>query len=272
VEPVVYFSEKILKRKQQKNQWKRVGKILFLAFLIGVVLRFFVIESVYVSTPQMAKTYSEGDWVFVSKLAYGIHIPFTSVYFPFKEVSRNDIVLSAVPNASGKVLVRCIGLPGDTVVASEGRISIDGKLIANPPLLLLTNDGGKQLSKLDWYLLGESQQTESLAERLNDGLSYRIIVPKAGMEITLNALTTTPLYEAIFIDENAEKEAIVKGGSLYIDGEKQETYSFKRNYYWLLSDNRSDGFDSHQFGFVPGQNIEGKALGVWMHLNFPRYE
>ena len=258
-----------MKQEKKITKWKRGGKMIVLAFLVGITLRFFVVESVYVSTPQMEKTYSKGDLLFVSKLAYGLHLPFSSLYFSIKQVRRNEIVLIKLPVSSAKFLTRCVGIPGDTVIASGNKLTINGKDALLPPTLLMTTDKGEQLSKVEWYLSEEAQGAKIPLSPTENALSYTVIVPKAGMKVSLEALKAMPLYEVILIDENAGTPVIFKNNSLYIDGKKQTSYTFKRNYYWVLSDNREEGFDSRHFGFVPEQNIQGKAMGVWMHLNLP---
>ena len=259
-------------KTRSKQRWKRGGKIIILAFLIAFCLRLLVIESVYISTDQMEKTYSKGDLVFISKLAYGIRVPFTSTTLLEKPVRRNDLVLFRVPQTKrdAKILSRCVGLSGDTVAIVNGRLTINGFQATTPPTLLPICNAGKGLSKLEAYLVAESQNTKEV-EQINEANPYKVVVPKAGMGVVVDSIAIQ-LYSAIFADENSENAVVIKDNALYINNQKQQHYLFKENYYWVLSDNREKGIDSRDLGFISEKNIEGKALRVWFNCNFLSYE
>ncbi len=90
-------------------------------------------------------------------------------------------------------------------------------------------------------------------------------IPKAGETIELN-LKILPLYERIIgYYENNNLEVINE--DIFINGEKQTTYTFKMNYYWLMGDHRHNSADSRIWGFVPDDHVVGKAWLIWFSRN-----
>ncbi len=87
-------------------------------------------------------------------------------------------------------------------------------------------------------------------------------VPKAGATVKLT-LANLPLYRrAIQAYENNTLE--VRGGDIFINGAKTDSYTFKQDYYWMMGDNRHRSQDARFWGFVPFDHVVGKAVLVWL--------
>lgn len=101
--------------------------VIAAAVLVAVLLRTFVVQTFYIPSDSMVPTLQKNDRVVVNKLSYHLH-----------NVHRGDIVVFTTPpgvNKSFKDLVkRVIGLPGETVSARHGRVSINGKVLNEPYL------------------------------------------------------------------------------------------------------------------------------------------
>jgi len=84
-----------------------------------------------------------------------------------------------------------------------------------------------------------------------------LLIPKQGTKITLNRRNFL-LYSQI-IDFYEGDNISMQSDSVFINGEFETHYSFKKNYYWMMGDNRNDSYDSRYFGIVPKEDIISKA-------------
>lgn len=100
-----------------------------------------------------------------------------------------------------------------------------------------------------------------------------LYIPKAGATIDLN-LEVFPLYKRV-ITEYENKTLQVKGNQIYVDGQLATTYTFDKDYYWLMGDNRHNSQDARSWGFVPFDHVVGKPVFIWMSWDSfgkPRWE
>lgn len=87
-----------------------------------------------------------------------------------------------------------------------------------------------------------------------------IIIPKKGMQIQLTD-DTFNLYK--FVIKEYENINITKNETVFLINNKiSSTYIFKKNYYFMMGDNRNDSRDSRYFGFIPEEKIIGKVSNI----------
>ncbi len=171
---------------KDKGGWRKTilenVRLVAIALTIALVVRFFIAEPRFIPSPSMVPTLAVGDRLLIDKVSYRLHSP-----------SRGDIVVFEPPpqlqeygyRSSQAFIKRVIGLPGQQVQVSQGRVYVDGEpLIEN-------------------YILEE------------------------------------PQYEMPLVS--------VPAGQLFVMG-----------------DNRNDSNDSHVWGFLPIENVIGRAaLRFW---------
>jgi len=117
--------------------WEWV-KILATALVVFVFLRSFVVEAFQIPTSSMENTLLVGDFLLVSKAAYGAEVPGTRWDLPALARPENgDVVVFRPPGASGqppdtRYVKRVVGVPGDTVEMRRGILYRNGRRVREP--------------------------------------------------------------------------------------------------------------------------------------------
>src|SRR5215471_6328544 len=108
--------------------WVEYAAIFFPVLLVVFLLRSFVAEPLKIPSSSMRPTLEVGDFILVNKFAYGLRLPIIEKKFiPIADPQRGDVVVFRYPlNPSQDFIKRVIGLPGDTVVYRDKRLTVNG--------------------------------------------------------------------------------------------------------------------------------------------------
>jgi signal peptidase I len=250
-------------------------------FIFAISIRVFVIEVFSIPSGSMEKTLFPGDKIMVNKMSYGPALPGSpykipwlnlfwllsanektntdSIYWDyhrlngFSKIKRTDVIVFDHPFNKGPdntFVKRCMALPGDTLRIEAGTVKVNNKIINIPGV-------GQEKTSIpkdsaNWVY----PRIRSFSWTIDD--YGPLVVPAKGMTIELNPVTYE-LYRRTI--NRIEKAGINKKGNLYFrNGQQITEYTFTKDYYFMMGDNRHNSNDSRYWGFVPEENMIGKAI------------
>jgi signal peptidase I len=108
-------------------------KSLAMGFVLFLVLRTFLIQTFTITSGSMEGTLLVGDFLVLSKSAYGATVPGTGVKLPgYSEPKRGDVVVFRGHHEPIDLVKRLVGLPLDTLEMRDGVLIVNGQAQAEP--------------------------------------------------------------------------------------------------------------------------------------------
>ena len=226
------------KRQAQAKEpwWVEYSVSFFPVILIVFLLRSFLFEPFKIPSGSMIPTLLVGDFILVNKFTYGIRLPvINKKIIDLNSPQRGDVMVFRYPeDPSLDYIKRVVGLPGDRITYENKRVSINGQPVP--------------VRQIDDYLSRERMQ---FSRRFIETLGTR--------------------EHEILIDEDAPS-FMSQGRAFPYSGNCNYntsglTCTVPAGHYFMMGDNRDNSSDSRVWGFVPDENIVGKAFFIWLNLN-----
>lgn len=235
VSGVVWLIHRMVKGRTDKDKLPMTveyARSFFPIFLIVLLLRAFLVEPFRIPSGSMMPTLLVGDFILVNKFTYGIRMPVTKKKLvELGEPERGDIVVFRWPvNDRLDYIKRVVGLPGDRVAYRNKTLYINGEPAKARPI------GQYQPEGSGMRALGSEERLEQLGD-----VEHSILV---------NPLVPDFHPSCSFL---GTREVTVPSG-----------------HYLMVGDNRDDSNDGRCWGFVPEENLVGKAFFVWLSWDWQR--
>lgn len=220
--------------------WVEYAKSFFPVILIVFCIRSFLVEPFKIPSGSMIPTLQVGDFILVNKFTYGIRLPIINrKLIQFNDPQRGDVMVFHYPeNPSVDYIKRVVGVPGDVVEYSHKRLTINGVEQVQQA------DGDYNYVESGLNFVHTEQYRETLGER-----KHSLLVNPDMPDVHLGSVAEFKGKENCVYNQDIIRCTVPAGQ------------------YFMMGDNRDNSRDSRYWGFVPDNQIVGKAFFVWMNFS-----
>jgi signal peptidase I len=232
------FKERKLKGRGNENVIIRWAYDFWPVLAVVMVLRSFLYEPFNIPSDSMVPTLETGDFILVNKFDYGVRLPIINKkIIDVGEPARGDVIVFRYPvQPSISYIKRVVGLPGDHVVYDHGQLIINGQKVKKVPVEFSRGD--------------------------KDPTGINVLYAKE----TLGDHTFTMReFENYNVASQAPFIQTWNGGKSFAQNGQYWEVKVPQGHYFAMGDNRDQSADSRFWGFVPEENLTGKAFYIWMH-------
>ncbi|MCP4745906.1 MAG: signal peptidase I [Desulfobacteraceae bacterium] len=115
---------------EKKGKLRENIEALFIAILLALFIRAFVVQAFKIPSGSMKNTLLVGDYILVNKFIYGVKIPFSNItVIPIKYPKRGDIIVFKYPEDPSKDFIkRVVAVGGDKIHIRDKKVYVNDKL------------------------------------------------------------------------------------------------------------------------------------------------
>jgi signal peptidase I len=238
---ILWLADKFFARRHRAKGapdpwWVEYGASFFPVILAVFFLRSFIVEPFKIPSGSMIPTLLVGDYILVNKFTYGIRLPvINKKVVDMNAPERGDVMVFRYPEKPElDYIKRVVGLPGDTVEYYGKRLRINGEPVDTQP-------DGAYLHRDRLY------SSEKWVEQL--GAVQHAILNDADKPVFVPQVKAFPYRDRCTYTSSGVRCTVPEG------------------HFFVMGDNRDDSSDSRVWGFVPEQNIVGKAFFIWFNFD-----
>jgi signal peptidase I len=218
------------KSEKKSGGLGEIVSVIIQALLLAMVIRTLLFQPFSIPSGSMRPTLLEGDYLFVTKWAYGYSrhsLPFSPPLFSGRiwgsEPKRGDVVVFKFPpDPSVDYIKRVVGLPGDKIQMKDGQLFINDVGVPRVKTGQIDNPDITEMP----------QPIDVYRETLPNGVSYDTL------DLNPNSI-----------------------------GDNTREFDVPPGHYFMMGDNRDNSADSRfTVGYVPAENLVGRANLVFFSI------
>jgi len=253
-------------------------KLLLVIFFIILFIKAFFLQAFCIPSGSMENTLIEGDFIFVNKIVYGPSayntIPLFNAKLPgegssfYSKPKRGDVIVfeypgdrdQLIPTQNTDYIKRIVALPGDTLSLKNKTVYINNVKGFKPAGLIYKRN----------FVKPENQTDENIFpvnSNWNEDNYGPIVIPAKGSSIKLTPENVF-WWKTIIDREMNDRVVSFHNGTIKINGKETDNYTFKKDYYFVMGDNRDNSLDSRYWGLVPRDMIIGRAMFIYWSADF----
>ncbi len=211
---------------------------LFPVILAVFLLRSFLFEPFKIPSGSMMPTLLTGDLILVNKFVYGLRLPVINTKITDgTPPARGDVmVFRYPPKPSMDYIKRVVGVPGDEVSYLNKKLTINGQPVPKEEVP-------------DYF----DEETMRYLKQYRENLGGK---------------------EHLLLNDDTRRAGLSEAEIMPFPNQENCRYSVEGvvckvppGQYFMMGDNRDNSLDSRYWGFVPDQNIVGKAFLIWMNFS-----
>lgn len=219
--------------------WVEYSISFFPVILAVFFLRSFLFEPFTIPSSSMRPTLIVGDFILVNKFTWGIRLPIINKkILSVNEPEHGDVMVFHFPDdPSVDYIKRVVGVPGDVVEYRNKQLYINGVE------QVMKANGDYNYVERGLSFVHTKRYTEALGNHVHAALVNPDMPP-----VHLDSVV-----------EFAQRDQCIYN----LEGFRCHVPA---GHYFMLGDNRDNSKDSRYWGFVPDNQIVGRAFLVWMNF------